>query len=106
MIFKETSIFTRKLASILADDEYRELQNDLVEKPDAGKEMKKSGGIRKLRWSAKGKGKRGGCRVIYYWLISKDQIYFLYVYGKNEQENLTDVQLKTLKKVVEAELRG
>ena len=106
MLFKETSVFTRRLASILDDDEYRELQVDLVKKPDAGKEIKQSGGIRKLRWSAKGRGKRGGCRIIYYWIISKEQILFLYVYGKNEQEDLTADQIKALKRVVELELKG
>ncbi len=105
MLFIETSVFTRKLPSILSDEEYRLLQDELDKRPDAGKEIKHSGGIRKLRWGAKGQGKRGGSRIIYYWVISKDVIFFLYLYGKNEQGDLTADQIKVLKKVVDEELR-
>ena len=106
MIFIETSVFTRKLPSILNDEEYRLLQDELTKRPDAGKEIKHSGGIRKVRWAAKGQGKRGGSRVIYYWVVSKEHIFLLYIYGKNEQGDLTADQLKLLKKVVDEELKG
>ena len=65
MVIIETAIFTRRIQSILTDDEYRFLQAQLVQKPDAGKIIPGSGGLRKLRWSADGHGKRGGIRVIY-----------------------------------------
>ena len=64
MVIIETPIFTRRIQAILADDEYRLLQAQLVRKPDAGKIIPGSGGLRKLRWSAGGHGKRGGIRVI------------------------------------------
>ena len=84
MHFIETTVFTRRLPAILSDEEYRFLQEDLSNRPDAGKEIKQSGGTRKIRWAAKGHGKRGGARVIYYWIVSHDVIFFLYIYGKNE----------------------
>jgi len=62
-----------------------------------------SGGLRKLRWSAGGHGKRGGIRSIYYWFVSQDIIILLYAYPKNEQDNLTPKQLKQLKRIVEKE---
>lgn len=60
MVINETSIFTKKIAAILSDDEYRELQAVLVKMPDAGEIIEGSGGIRKIRWGASGRGKRGG----------------------------------------------
>jgi len=48
-----------------------------------------SGGIRKLRWRSKGRGKRGGSRVVYYWLAHEDYIYLLTIYGKRATQDLT-----------------
>jgi mRNA-degrading endonuclease RelE of RelBE toxin-antitoxin system len=73
------------------------MQIHLAAQPDAGKIIKGSGGIRKLRWSGSGRGKRGGLRVIYYWWVAKDRISLLMVYPKNEQDDLTADQLKQLK---------
>jgi len=66
MVIIETPIFTRKNQAILSDEEYRLLQVQLINKPDSGKIIRGSGGLRKLRWSASGHGERGGIRVIYY----------------------------------------
>lgn len=105
MVIIETPIFTRRIQAILADDEYRLLQAQLVQKPDAGKIIPGSGGLRKLRWSAGGHGKRGGIRVVYYWFVSPEVVLMLFAYPKNEQDNLTPDQLKQLKKLVEGEYR-
>jgi mRNA-degrading endonuclease RelE of RelBE toxin-antitoxin system len=99
------NIFTRRIQDILADEEYRLLQSQLVQRPDSGKIVPGSGGLRKLRWSASGRGKRGGARVIYYWFVSEDVILMLFVFPKNEQEDLTPDQSKQLKKIVEGEYR-
>lgn len=101
----ETSIFTRKLRTLLSDEEYRLLQNELIMNPEKGKIIKGSGGLRKIRWSISGKGKSGGVRIIYYWLKNKEIILMLLIYPKNEQDNLTSKQLKLLTSIVEKELK-
>jgi hypothetical protein len=103
MIFLETSAFTRRIATLLTDEEYADLQSDLVERPDLGDVIPESGGIRKLRVAAKGHGKSGGARVIYYWVAARDRIFFLRAYAKNEQSDLTRKEVKDLRRVVEEE---
>jgi hypothetical protein len=67
MRFIETPVFTRTLVALLDDEEYRYLQLALLQRPAAGALIPKGGGLRKLRWSLPGRGKRGGLRVIYFW---------------------------------------
>ena len=69
--FIETKLFTRLVQEYLTDDAYRELQAALMKQPDAGEVIRGTGGVRKLRWRAMGRGKRGGFRVIYYAKIEK-----------------------------------
>ena len=99
----ETSVFTRKIRELISDEEYGELQFALIQRPDTGAVIPQSGGIRKIRWSGSGRGKRGGIRVIYYWYVNEQQIYMLLAYAKNEQVNFSAAQLKVLKKLVEEE---
>lgn len=89
MLFVETSAFTRHLPAHLGDDGYAALQAFLGAHPDAGRVIRGSGGIRKLRWKSKGRGKRGGSRVIYYWLAQEDHIYLLTIYGKQAKQDLS-----------------
>ena len=103
MVIIETPIFTRRIQELIPDEEYRLLQIHLVNRPDAGRTVPGSGGLRKLRWSAGGHGKRGGIRVIYYWLLPRDAILLLYAYPKSEQDDLTVEQLRQIRKVVERE---
>ena len=103
MFIVETTIFTRRIQSLISDEQYRLLQLQLIAKPDMGKVIPKSGGLRKLRWSLSGQGKRGGIRVIYYWAASRETLLLLFVYAKNEQDDLTGQQLKMLKKIVDEE---
>lgn len=105
MIIKETSIFTKIILDLISDDSYRQLQQELIKNPETGKIIKSSGGIRKVRWNTQDKGKRGGIRVIYYWITAEDELYMLYAYPKAKQEDLTSQQLSVLKTVVEEELR-
>jgi len=86
-----------------SDDEYRELQQALVDRSDAGSVMVGSGGLRKIRWAKEGRGKRGGVRVIYYWAVSSEQILMLFMYPKGEQDDLTSAQIKMLRQIVEEE---
>ena len=101
----ETSIFTKKIISLLSDEEYRNLQNELILNPEKGKIIRESGGLRKMRWGISGRGKSGGVRIIYYWIKNKEIILMLLVYPKNEQDNITPSQMKILKSIVEKELR-
>jgi len=87
----------------MSDEEYRFLQMHLLNKPDAGKIIQGSGGLRKLRWSSKGHGKSGGVRIIYYWFVAQDSILLLFAYAKNERDDLTSEQLQQLQKVIEGE---
>lgn len=103
MVIVETPIFTRLLQSLLDDDEYRELQQHLIEHPESGKLIKGAGGLRKVRWMAPGRGKQGGVRTIYYWAKTRDIILLLFIYPKSERENLTPAQLQLLRRVVEEE---
>jgi len=99
----ETSVFTRQVQELLSDEEYRGLQTALANRPNADSVIVGSGGLRKLRWATKGKGKRGGSRVIYYWAVSQEHVLMLLINSKSEREDLTREQLKTLKKMVEEE---
>lgn len=85
----------------MSDEEYRELQETLVNRPDIGDLIRHSGGLRKICWKLEGQGKSGGVRVIYYWVTVDDQIRMLYVYPKAKQENLSADQLNALRKIVE-----
>jgi hypothetical protein len=101
MVIIETSIFTRLIQELLDYDDYRELQQSLVQQPDLGDLIPGSGGLRKIRWKIEGKGKRGGIRVIYYWMTNDNQLWMLYAYAKGRQSDLDWTQLKVLRDIVE-----
>ncbi len=101
MVIIETPIFTKLISGLMSDDEYKDLQEAIVVRPDRGPILKNSGGLRKLRWAMEGQGKSGGARIIYYWATEYDQVYMLLAFQKNTMENLTDSQLKRLRTIVE-----
>ena len=101
MIFVETPTFTRRVLDLLDDESYAALQTHLARHPEAGKVIRGSGGMRKVRWAAKGHGKRGGVRVIYYWWVGRDRISMLFIYPKNEMDDLRVEQLKLLRRTLE-----
>jgi len=105
MRFVETPIFTAKFDRWFDDEENRRLQIALLLRPEQGKLIPGSGGLRKIRWAKPGAGKRGGLRIIYYWDVNEDVFYMLYVYAKNEQEDLTQKQIKFLARLVQEEFR-
>ena len=105
MRFVETVIFTEEVRDLLGEEEYRALQMALLFRPEQGALIKGSGGLRKIRWGAKGKGKRGGCRIIYYLDKPQDVIYLLFVYPKSAQGDLTPGQIKTLARLVKEEFK-
>ena len=99
--FIETPLFTKALERYLDDDEYAALQAMLNKNAEAGVVVPGSGGVRKLRWAAEGRGKRGGLRVIYFLRLAKDQIWMLTVYGKNVRENIPAHTLRAIKEAIE-----
>lgn len=101
MIFIETALFTRQVLELLPDDEYSDLQHALARRPDAGDLIQGTGGLRKLRWKRPGSGKRGGFRVIYYWLSADYQIRLLMMYPKSVKDDLSDREKTVLRKIVE-----
>jgi mRNA-degrading endonuclease RelE of RelBE toxin-antitoxin system len=99
--FLETRLFTRLVNDYLSDDEYRTLQAALIENPEAGDVVPGSGGVRKLRWRAEGRGKRGGYRVIYFITPAAGVIWMLTIYPKNVADNIPAHVLRQIRKEVE-----
>ena len=108
MVFIEAPAFTRYVSEYLDDEQYRVLQNELAKNPEAGDVMPGTGGFRKVRWvdPRRGKGRRGGLRIIYYSFSSDQQIWLITLYDKNEAADLTPKEKKALKSAVEAELKA
>ncbi|MFZ0885123.1 MAG: hypothetical protein WAN14_17100 [Candidatus Acidiferrales bacterium] len=108
MEFVEATAFTRNYSKCLTDDDYRELQNHLASEPEIGDVMPRTGGFRKVRWSdpKRGKGRRGGLRVIYFYFADEHQIWLMTLYGKNEASDLTPKEKQTLKSALDNELRA
>ena len=101
--FIESAAFDRVRAVYLDDDEYGELQQFMMDNPEAGDVVRDSGGVRKLRWKRKGMGKRGGLRVIYFVRYQPDEFWMLTLYAKAKQDNAPAHILKQLKEVFERE---
>jgi hypothetical protein len=94
--FVESPSFTAMLPELWTDAEYAAFQQFLAANPQKGDVISGLGGLRKVRWSARGKGKRGGARVIYLLLLPAGMIYLFYVYTKGEMANLSPEQKKRL----------
>lgn len=103
MIFIESSTFTKLLPNYLPDDDYRGLQSYLLQKPDAGDIVRGSGGVRKVRWAASGRGKSGGVRVIYYWKKANHEVWMLTLYGKSERASIAGHVLKKIAEAIDHE---
>ncbi|SFO08309.1 toxin HigB-2 [Xenorhabdus japonica] len=97
MLFIETKIFTDDVVQLLTDDEYREFQTFLAIQPEFGQVIPDTGGLRKIRWSSSGKGKRSGVRVIYYYKLPDSQIRLLLIHKKGIKDNLTEHEKKILR---------
>lgn len=85
----ETATFIKQAAGIWSDAEHRAFIDFVARNPEAGDVIPETGGVRKVRWSRQGSGKRGGVRVIYFYLHADAPLYLLMVYAKARQEDLT-----------------
>ena len=99
--FVETKLFTRLFSEYLTDDEYANLQALLAQTPTSGALVPGSGGVRKLRWSQPGRGKRAGIRVIYYVKAQEEIIWMLTIYAKNEEQNIPAHVLRKIKEEID-----
>ena len=104
--FVELPPFERIRKDFMDDDAYRQLQQELMDNPEMGDVVEGTGGLRKLRQPdpRRGKGKRGGLRVIYYWWSGGDQFWLFTVYDKDQADDLTPAQRKVLKQLLKTEL--
>lgn len=107
-IFIELPAFERHRAEYLDDEAFRSLQQALMKSPDAGAVIEGTGGLRKLRHGdqRRGKGKRGGLRVIYYWWDGRAQFWLFTLYDKDEMADLTTKEKRLLKDLLKAELEA
>lgn len=105
-VFVELPAFERHRHAYLDDGGFTALQHELMRNPVAGEVIEGTGGLRKMRFADKrrGKGKRGGLRVIYYWWDSGAQFWLYTLYDKDELSDLTPQQRKQLRAMLKAEL--
>jgi|SRR5581483_2361548 len=107
MEFIEAPAFTRNLSRYFDAEAYQSLQMAPIANPELGDLIPGTGGFRKLRWAdtRRGKGRRSGLRIIYYYFISDEQIWLMTVYGKNEADDLTAAEKKMIKAALTVELK-
>lgn len=108
MEFIEAPAFTRHVPEYLDDASYGARQERLMANPNSGDVMPGAGGFRKMRWAdpMRGRGRRGGLRIIYFYFASEQQIWLMTLYGKNEAADLTPKEKKALKAALDAELKA
>ena len=98
MDFKELPAFARQADKLIGQDEVKAVKDFLTEDPHAGVVIPKSGGLRKLRWAASGRGKSGGARIIYFLRAANGTIYLCEIYAKAAQSDLTPKQAKNIQR--------
>jgi mRNA-degrading endonuclease RelE of RelBE toxin-antitoxin system len=102
--FIETWAFTQRMKTRITDEEYRALQQELLTNPEAGEVIRDCAGVRKIRCgdSRRGKGKRGGCRVIYWNAEQFATVFVLTIYSKDETDDLDSASKRALRQLVQA----
>ena len=105
-VFVELPAFERRRSDYLDDSAFGRLQHELMKNPEAGDVIEGTGGLRKVRFAdvRRGKGKRGGLRVIYYWWSAGMQFWLYTLYDKDEMADLTSQQRKALRAMLKTEL--
>jgi len=105
-LFVELPAFERNRSEYLTDEGFRGLQNEMIKTPEAGDLIPGTGGLRKLRHgdTTRGKGKRGGLRIIYFWWEPKRQFWLFTLYDKDELDDLSPKEKAVLKTLLKQEL--
>jgi len=101
--FIQTKLFARLFDELFSDDDLVELERCLMENPEVGVVVAGSGGVRKMRWGALGRGKRGGVRIIYYLRLSQERVWLLTLYPKSETDSIPGRILKKIKDEINGE---
>ena len=106
--FVEMTTFSKYRADYLSDESFRDLQLELLDNPRKGDTISGTGGLRKVRWADKkrGKGKRGGTRIVYYFFDHGNQFWLFLIYDKDELTDLDSKQKKTFKTALEREINA
>jgi len=105
----ELPTFTKDAERIWSEDERAEFTDYIARYPEVGAIVQGTGGVRKVRWAAKGKGKRGGARVIYFFYTPENPLYLVAAYAKGERENITEADRKhyaAMSAYIKGKLRG
>jgi hypothetical protein len=107
-LFVELPAFSRYRKEYLDDETFRALQAELLTNPEVGDVIEGTGGLRKMRYSdlRRGKGKRGGIRIIYFWWETGKQFWLFTLYDKNELDDLSPTERKALKNMLKRELEA
>ena len=101
--FIETNIFSKCWSELGLDDEsLRAMQSYIVKNPSAGKVIKGTGGLRKLRWNLSDTGKSGGIRALYVHFIQHEKIFLINCYGKSKKDTITDKEKAIYKALIDA----
>jgi hypothetical protein len=95
--FIYTPVFEASIRGLLDDDGMRQVELELLEDPEGGDLIKATGGVRKLRAAVAGRGKRGGARIIYFYVTARQRVYFLLGYAKNRKADLTPGEKRSLR---------
>lgn len=96
----ETEPYLARASSILSEEERSSIVDLVSAGPETGALIPGTGGLRKLRVAASGRGKRGGARVIYFVAPKDRPVYLLLIYAKNESDDLTSQQTAVLKRLI------
>jgi hypothetical protein len=99
--FVESQLFSRIVHDYLSDEEYSSLQHYLAARPGSGDVIPGTGGVRKIRWAVRGRGKRGGVRVVYVACVAKEVIWLLTIYAKSEAESIPANVLRKIREELE-----
>lgn len=101
--FVESALFVRQCEAVFSPRELWSLQNVLLANPQAGVVIPGTRGLRKIRWGARGSGKRGGARVIYFWASSEGVVHFLAAYDKRSGAELGIAELRRLRETLDTQ---